>query len=116
MAPRLKKTTSKGKRSVRDKYLQKTYGISLQDYYRLAAVYKGGCWVCRKPPKPGKNLAVDHDHALAKTGAVRASVRGVLCWYCNKKVIGRRRKENAGILLEAYYYLVEGRAQQILGG
>lgn len=36
----------------------------------------GKCAVCRKPPRPGKKLCVDHNH---KTGAVR----GLLCKRCN---------------------------------
>lgn len=100
----------------RDAYLRKTYGITQEEYLVMAARYSGTCWVCRVPPKPGKNLAVDHDHKLAKTEGVRKSIRGVLCFMCNKKLIGRRRREHAYLFSNAAQYLAESWAQNILGG
>lgn len=67
----------------RDAYLRRTYGISQKTYKAMLAEQAGVCFVCGGKPKPGRNLHVDHDH---KTGAVR----GVLCWRCNKHMIGRR--------------------------
>ena len=67
----------------RDQYLKKKYGIGIEEYKRMFKAQNGVCAVCRRPPKnKKKNLHVDHDH---KTG----EVRGLLCYYCNRRVIGR---------------------------
>ena len=66
----------------RDQDLRRLYGISLATYRQMFALGKGLCWICDRPPK--RSLHVDHDH---KTGVVR----GLLCFLCNRKLIGRRR-------------------------
>jgi hypothetical protein len=100
----------------RDGYLKKTYGISQAEYALLAAEKCNTCWICNRPPKDGKNLNVDHDHHLEKEIGTRASIRGVLCFQCNKRLIGRRRREHASLYRQAARYLESDRAQQILGG
>lgn len=70
----------------RDKYLKKKYGIGVKEYKRMFKAQKGVCAVCSRPPKKGKNLHVDHDH---KTG----EVRGLLDYYCNRRVIGRNTED-----------------------
>ena len=45
----------------RDKYYQKRYGITLDQYNQMLAKYDGCCWICLRPPT-GRRLAVDHDH------------------------------------------------------
>lgn len=73
--------------SKRDAYLIKTYGISLAQFETLLSKQGFVCAVCLKSPKEGKNLCVDHDH---KTG----EIRGLLCNYCNRRLIGRHRDPN----------------------
>lgn len=70
------------KRNRRDSYLQRVYGITLQQYKTILARQSGTCAICGKRPKPASNLHVDHDH---KSGIVR----GLLCWYCNRRLVGR---------------------------
>jgi len=82
----------------RDKYLRRKYGITEATYFVMVKKYNGGCWICGKKPKPGKALNVDHDH---KTG----QVRGLLDFFCNKFVIGRRRREHVPTFLRAAEYL-----------
>ena len=65
---------------VRDKYLQKTYGVTLAWYENKLEEQGGGCAICARPPKT-KALAVDHNH---RTGLVR----GLLCMICNRKILG----------------------------
>lgn len=58
------------------RYLQKTYGISTEDYDQRLANQGGVCVICGK--RPGRRrLVVDHDHT---TGAVR----GLLHSRCNR--------------------------------
>lgn len=81
----------------REKRLLRTYGITLADYDELLRAQGGVCAICKKPPAAGKSLAVDHDHAIVTAfkkkdrgpSVVRSSVRGLLCWLCNHRRIGR---------------------------
>lgn len=60
--------------------IEKTYGITGDDYDSLLKAQGGKCAICRARPR-SKRLAVDHDH---KTGAVR----GLLCSRCNHDLLG----------------------------
>lgn len=59
-----------------DRYYQRKYGITLNEYGQRFLRQKGQCAICQTVPSGGEPLAVDHDHA---TGAVR----GLLCRSCN---------------------------------
>lgn len=52
-------------------HVERTYGITGEDYERLLDWQGGRCYICRQVPR-GRRLAVDHDH---RTG----QVRGLLC-------------------------------------
>jgi len=82
----------------RDQYLRRTYGITEAIYQCMLRVHEGRCWICEGLPKHNRNLHVDHDH---KTG----QVRGLLCWLCNKKLIGRHRREHVEKFIRAGQYL-----------
>ena len=60
--------------------LQKTYGLSEEDYNSLVKAQEGKCGLCGADCT-GRSLCVDHDHA---TGVIR----GLLCRSCNI-LIGR---------------------------
>lgn len=69
--------------SPKDKYLRKRYGLTLSQRKRMEFEQKNRCKICLRAPKPGGcPLAVDHDH---KTGRVR----GLLCFRCNHRLLGR---------------------------
>lgn len=92
------KTSIDAKLAARDKYLRKTYGITLLDYNMKLLEQNWGCAVCKKHYSEFKSsLAVDHSH---KTG----KVRGLLCYYCNHRLIGRHTIESAR---KIYYYLLK---------
>lgn len=61
------------------------YGITIEDYDRMLEQQEGGCAICRREPKLGKYLSVDHDH---ETGKVRA----LLCARCNG-LVGHHEKD-----------------------
>lgn len=109
------KARKKTKYAARDRYLRAHYGISHAEFTKLAARYCGGCWICKSAPKANRNHAVDHDHKVAKVGGTRASIRGILCFQCNRRLIGRRRREHAVLYLAAAGYLESDEAQVILG-
>ncbi len=83
----------------RDAYYKRTYGITLVQYNVILKKQGGVCAVCKRPPKPERNLAVDHDH---KTG----EIFGLLCYVCNHRLIGRIR--NASLFTCAGIYLLNG--------
>lgn len=60
--------------------IERTYGLTADEYDALLRLQGGRCAICRAKPK-GKRLAVDHDH---KSGAVL----GLLCSRCNHDLKG----------------------------
>lgn len=71
------------KRIRRDMRLRRLYGISLRQYEAMLKRQKGVCAICGRPPKTGP-LHVDHDHHTGR-------VRGLLDYYCNRRIVGRHR-------------------------
>lgn len=62
------------------------YGITLEQYEELLAKQGNACAICQKPADYFKtNLAVDHDHMTGE-------IRGLLCYPCNHKLVGRWRE------------------------
>jgi hypothetical protein len=61
--------------------LKAKYGISLDDYNRMAAEQGGVCRLCKMPPagkcRTDRILHVDHSHTTGK-------VRALLCLKCNR--------------------------------
>lgn len=89
----------------RDTYLRKKYEITEEEFQHLLTLGLGKCWICGRVPKTG-NLCVDHDHKVQKEKGLRASIRGLLCGFpCNKKFIGRNRREHAQLYRNAANYL-----------
>lgn len=109
---------------IKDKHLQKHYGITLKEFISLYEAQNGKCAVCQRelgsylPKKPGfgkaSRIEVDHDHKIKNK---RKSVRGLLCggrWAgCNRK-LGKIDNENW--LSSAAAYIRERPAQKILEG
>lgn len=67
--------------TIRRARLKRLFGITWEQYDQMLSSQGGVCALCGDPPK-GKRLAVDHDH---KTG----KVRGLLCSFCNHRIIGK---------------------------
>jgi hypothetical protein len=88
------------KQTQRDKYLQRVYGITEKQYSSLLKKQDYSCAVCKKPKSAEKkSLAVDHDHKTMQ-------IRGLLCTFCNRRVIGRHR--DPLLFFAAYEYLMGG--------
>lgn len=62
--------------------LLRDYGLTEDQYDSVFKAQRGLCAICCKPEQK-RRLAVDHDH---KTGRVR----GLLCWWCNNKLLAAR--------------------------
>lgn len=80
--------------------LSKLYSKKEIDKIREELILKHGnkCALCNKPREAFKNnLSVDHNHVTDK-------IRGLLCFRCNKFVLGRTNLETARKILE---YLIK---------
>lgn len=87
------------KRSALIGKLRREYGITIEQYEAMVARQSNRCAICDKEPKPGKRLHVDHDHKTLR-------VRGLLCTFCNHRLLGRGRErpeqhERAAIYLRS---------------
>jgi hypothetical protein len=91
----------------RNAHLIRNYGITLADYQKMLDYQGGVCYVCEKEPKAGKNHTVDHDHTTRL-------IRGVLCAWCNLRLIGKWR--NGELLMRGAEYLIDPPAQHVLPG
>lgn len=76
--------------------IEKTYGLTSDDYDELLALQGGGCAVCGGKPK-SKRLAVDHDH---QTGAVR----GLVCSRHNHEALGALN-DSLAMVTALWHYL-----------
>lgn len=81
---------------LRDQHLQRTFGITLEEYGRMLEAQGGVCAVCREPPRPSESFHVDHRDE-------RCGVRGILCVRCNN-ALGQLR-EDISIAERAVDYL-----------
>ena len=99
------RTYSSPKITKRDAYLRKKYSITEAIYWQMLKVHDGACWICRKKPLPGKALNVDHEHGVKKIPGSGGKVRGLLCWFCNRYMVGRRKTEHAPLFRRTADYL-----------
>lgn len=61
--------------------IKRTYGLTKEQYDELNT---GSCPICLRPFTNLVRPVVDHDH-------VTGHIRGILCFYCNHRVVGRHR-------------------------
>lgn len=81
--------------SKRNSYLLKRFGITEEQYGYLLQKQEGCCGVCRRHANEFKQrLSVDHDH-------YSGAIRGLLCNYCNRRIVGRHRTPSGAILLRS---------------
>lgn len=86
--------------------IQRTYGITLEDVLDILTLQRGKCPVCLTYLGPDDPWVIDHDHPARK-------VRGLLCRYCNHRVVGRHR--DGDLLIRAGQYLNSPPADNVLG-
>lgn len=114
---RSKKSYEKNKAKVllrmRGRHLEKTYGISIEDYNLMVIKQHNKCAICGNTEtattRTGeiRPLAVDHCHT---TGIIRA----LLCNNCN--LILGHAKDNQMILLKSVEYLKNFQPDNMRGG
>jgi hypothetical protein len=86
----------------KNKHLESTYGIPIEEYDRMLHNQRGRCAVCGKHAEEThrKRLFVDHSHATGK-------IRALLCQQCNTAL--GMVKEDTDILFALVAYLEEHR-------
>jgi hypothetical protein len=89
-----KRTPEETRRLARDKRLRAQYNISADEFDLIWESQGKKCSICRESHtstgKP-KVLNVDHDHHTGLT-------RGILCGFCNRRVVGALTLEKADII------------------
>lgn len=71
-----------------DRSLERLYGITREKYNELLAAQKHSCAICERHESEFKTrLAVDHNH-------ISGEIRGLLCNFCNRRLVGRHRDGN----------------------
>jgi DNA-directed RNA polymerase subunit RPC12/RpoP len=84
----------------RASHLRNKFGISLEQYSELLKGQKCRCAICEKHyTEFATRLAVDHNH-------ITGEIRGLLCNYCNRRIVGRHR--DSGLLRKVADYLDKG--------
>lgn len=82
------------------------FGLEDGDYEAMLEAQHGRCAICRRYQK-GKKLARDHDHHSGL-------VRGLLCDYCNRILLGFFH-DNADLFQNAADYLRDPPSVQVIG-
>lgn len=84
------------KQALRWAWILKVYGLTPEDYNRIYAHQGGKCAICHKAFQPGKTPHVDHEHGS------NPHVRGILCAYCNTRLVGRLKNHQLAQWLADY--------------
>ena len=87
----------------------KRYGLSEEEWRTILERQGGVCFVCELEPSKGR-LCIDHDHVKGwkkmPPEQRKIYVRGLLCWYCNNRLLSRgitiRKSRNVTLYLEQY--------------
>lgn len=109
-----RETAERASNRAHEKRITELYDIDSVDYAAILEAQGGVCAICQRPGIR-KRLAVDHDHAIAESGNLRASVRGALCRGCNYGVLGWL-KDDPAALRRAIAYLKKPPARAVLRG
>ncbi|MFI5802957.1 endonuclease VII domain-containing protein [Streptomyces sp. NPDC051561] len=98
--------TSSRRTASRDSRIERTYGLSAEDYKQLLDHQEGRCAICRETRRT--HLAVDHCHRTE-------AVRGLLCARCNSQLLARGARDRPEVLRRAADYLEAYPAWEALG-
>ncbi len=86
------------KRSGRDTWILKTYGITRDEWNLIWAEQDERCGICQRKPKNNETFHLDHEHRDGPSGPVR----GICCPYCNTRLIGRLKSHERAQQLADY--------------
>lgn len=95
-------------------WIFKTYGLTLAEWDLIWQLQGRCCAICKRAPKvkadgTEETFHLDHEHTKGPAGPVR----GILCPYCNTRLVGRLKSaERAQALAD---YLTHPPAEKALG-
>lgn len=90
-------------------WILKVYGLTMDQWDKIWEFQDQRCGVCRREPRKGETFHLDHEHTTKGAGVCR----GVLCPYCNTRLVGRLKSaERAQQLAD---YLTNPPAVQAVG-
>lgn len=79
----------------------KKYGLTEEQYLAMGRALKWRCAICKRKPKKLR-LNIDHQHSKEHK---EKWVRGLLCFRCNKFLVGRYKRHQAWLFWQAAKYL-----------
>jgi DNA-directed RNA polymerase subunit RPC12/RpoP len=81
--------------AARAAWILKVYGLTLEQYDKILKHQGYRCAVCKKP-FTDKTPHIDHEHG--------GHVRGIVCAYCNTRLIGRLKSPQLAQWLADYFH------------
>lgn len=66
-------------------WVAKIYGISMAEWDTIWLHQNSRCAICKREPRANETFHLDHEHRNGPAGPVR----GILCPYCNTRLVGR---------------------------
>lgn len=76
-------------------WTEKTYGLTKDDYWAIYDLQAGLCPICLRSLEVNATFPhIDHEHG--------AHVRGIVCAYCNTRIIGRLKDPEVAQRLADY--------------
>lgn len=88
------------KRQARAEWIAKTYGITLEEWERIWQHQGRKCAICTRAPREGEVFHLDHEHTKGQSGPIR----GILCPYCNTRLVGRLKSAERAQALANYLH------------
>lgn len=79
-------------------HLGAVYGITAEQWVALWDAQGNKCAICGRGPRHGETFHVDHEHTKGPAGIVR----GILCAYCNTRLVGRLKDHQRAQALADY--------------
>lgn len=79
-----------------ERHLRNSFGLTPEGYAEMYDAQGGRCAICLRRPRTSR-LAVDHNHSTDE-------IRGLLCYRCNKQILGHAM-ESPALLRRAANYL-----------
>lgn len=94
----------------------KKYGLTDLDYAEMFNAQEGVCFICKKEPKEGKVLNIDHVHVKGfkkmPPEEKKKFVRGILCYFCNRFYMAKAMTEFKAVNIVQYLKIYEDKRRE----